>query len=135
MPAAANQRLYAIVSEDFLDNAGSTVFALSDPEQAPQSLEESPAVATAQREMSAMLSWRTAAEAISGTGAAAAAAVMAALARRAGRFHLLELPVERPVDLIVGSRCGFPLLLLLFFFLFFLFSLCRRRLRCCLCRC
>lgn len=39
-----------------------------------------------------------------GGGAASAVTAAGALGRRGGRFHLLELPVGRPVDLVVGSR-------------------------------
>lgn len=36
--------------------------------------------------------------------AAAVSAASSAGSRHGGRFHLLELAVERPVDLVVGSR-------------------------------
>lgn len=85
----ASTPLYAIVSEDFVGKAGSMILRLSAPRLPPPATTEMARSAMMVQEM---------------PPAAAASAARATVAQHRGRFHLLEMPVEPPVDLVVGSR-------------------------------
>lgn len=78
-----------------MGKAGSMVLRLSAPRLPPPT--------TTDVSPSAMMVQGMPLEAAASATSFTAGAVAAALQRR-GRFHLLELPVERPVDLVVGSR-------------------------------
>ncbi|CAM9186051.1 unnamed protein product [Scytosiphon promiscuus] len=77
MRSPEDRPFYAVVSDHFVERAGSMVRTL-----VPRGRED----------------------------AAAVAAAISAGTQRGGRFHLLELAVERPVDLIVGSRSAIVIL-------------------------
>lgn len=79
----ADRPLYAIVSEELVGKAGSLVMALSTPLRGPN--------------VGAYLNAMQRAPADSGSGT-----------RSPERFALIELPVEPPVDLVVGGRWAVP---------------------------
>ncbi|CAM9175926.1 unnamed protein product, partial [Hapterophycus canaliculatus] len=102
--------LYAVVSDDFVGRAGSMVRTLSAPRGAPPSTNANMAIAaSSEAEIVAQrLAFRSAPR--WGKDSAALAAASSAGFRRGGLFHLLELAVERPVDLVVGSRSAIVIL-------------------------
>lgn len=77
-----------------MSKAGSMILRLSAPRL--------PLPATTEAAQSAMVVQEMPPEAAA-SAAASTAGAGAAVAQRRGRFHLLELPVGLPVDLVVGS--------------------------------
>ncbi|CBJ29205.1 expressed unknown protein [Ectocarpus siliculosus] len=95
--------LYAVVSEDFVSGAGSMVRTLSAPRATPGAISTS-------RVAQEPIAFRSERPEVATAATATAARAAAAVSRCGGRFHLLELPVERPVNMVIGNRSAVVIL-------------------------
>ncbi|CAB1116300.1 unnamed protein product [Ectocarpus sp. CCAP 1310/34] len=95
--------LYAVVSEDFVSGAGSMVRTLSAPQATPSAISTS-------RVAQEPIAFHSKRPEVATTAAATAARASTAVSRRGGRFHLLELPVEGPVNMVIGNRSAIVIL-------------------------
>ncbi|CAM9610241.1 unnamed protein product [Ectocarpus sp. 6 AP-2014] len=95
--------LYAVVSEDFVSGAGSMVRTLSAPRATPGAISTS-------RVAQEPIAFRSERPEVAIAATATAARAAAAVSRFGGRFHLLELPVEHPVNMVIGNRSAVVIL-------------------------